>query len=280
MFLVHVRNNAYGGLEHRSSTALHISPDELPISLDEPISKKYLNFLTLCSHEYFHTWNIKQIKPKHFVPYDLYRETPTELLWVFEGFTSFYEDRLVFQSGLITKEEYLKNLERSIFIVSRGKGSNFQSIAESSYDAWTKFYKQDENAPNVIASYYTKGKLTAFCLDIYLRKHSEGKWSLDDVMKYLWREFGKKSIGVDERSIGALIENLTSISVSSFIDDHVYGCKALPLEESFSDVGISLNWLSHHCWLPSETAPSNPDVALGATLVSDSSGAKVRTGVF
>ncbi|MCP4432599.1 MAG: M61 family metallopeptidase, partial [Gammaproteobacteria bacterium] len=151
-FQVLVVGDGYGGLEHRSSTSLICSRDSLPKSGDIEVTDGYREFLGLCSHEYFHTWNVKRIKPAVFQPYQLQSETYTELLWAFEGITSYYDDLALARCGLIEPKAYLELLSQTITRVFRGKGATRQSAAESSFNAWTKFYKQDENAANAIVS--------------------------------------------------------------------------------------------------------------------------------
>ncbi len=167
VFMVMVTGDGYGGLEHRASTALMTSRYDLPSLGVEP-TEGYQTFLGLVSHEYFHTWNVKRIKPAAFAPYNLSRENHTRLLWVFEGFTSYYDDLMLLRSGVIGENDYLRLLGKTISAVHRGAGRHKQSVAESSFDAWTRYYKQDENSPNVLVSYYTKGSLIALGLDAVL----------------------------------------------------------------------------------------------------------------
>ena len=191
LFLVMAVGDGYGGLEHRSSCSLLCSRDDLPPPGLEQVSDGYRQFLGLCSHEYFHLWNVKRIKPAAFVPYDLYRETPTRQLWAFEGFTAYYDDLMLVRSGVIPPESYLELLGQTITRVLRGSGRHQQSVADSSFDAWTKFYRQDENASNAIVSYYTKGALIALALDLMIREASNGQRSLDDLMRQLWQRYGR-----------------------------------------------------------------------------------------
>ncbi|HZV65686.1 MAG TPA: peptidase M61, partial [Telluria sp.] len=150
LFLTLAVGDGYGGLEHRASTALICARADLPTSAapkSPERSEGYVKFLGLCSHEYFHTWNVKRIKPAVFAPYDLQNETHTPLLWLFEGFTSYYDDLMLVRSGMIGEQTYLKLLAKTIGGVLRGSGRGKQSVADSSFDAWTKYYRQDENAP-------------------------------------------------------------------------------------------------------------------------------------
>ncbi len=146
LFLLNAPGSGYGGLEHGWSSSLICSRDNLPARGDIGVSDEYRTFLGLVSHEYFHLWNVKRMKPAAFTPYDLSQETHTGLLWVFEGITSYYDDLALLRSGIITVESYLELLGQTITRVLRGTGRRRQSVEESSFDAWTKFYKQDANA--------------------------------------------------------------------------------------------------------------------------------------
>ena len=168
-FQVLVVGDGYGGLEHRASTSLIASRDSLPQIGVAEVTDEYRNFLGLCSHEYFHTWNVKRIKPLAFDPYQLQTESYTDLLWAFEGITSYYDDLALVRCGLIDESSYLQCLAQTMTRVERGRGRLRQSTAESSFNAWTKFYQQDENAANAIVSYYAKGSLIAACIDPHLR---------------------------------------------------------------------------------------------------------------
>ncbi len=218
VFLVTAVGEGYGGLEHRASTALLCSRYDLPCASVEKQDDRYLTFLGLASHEYFHTWNVKRIKPAAFTPYDLTRESYTRLLWAFEGITSYYDDLCLVRCGLMTTEQYLQALARTLTSVQRGSGRLKQTVADSSFDAWIKYYRQDENAPNAIVSYYTKGSLVALALDLTVRKATDGKRSLDDVMRALWVEYGKAGRGVGEAELEILIEKVTGVRLQRFFD--------------------------------------------------------------
>ncbi|MFO7604116.1 MAG: PDZ domain-containing protein [Gammaproteobacteria bacterium] len=242
LFLTLVVGSGYGGLEHRSSTSLICSRDSLPVRHKAKASDEYLAFLGLCSHEYFHTWNVKRIKPAAFMPYDLSRETHTRQLWAFEGITSYYDDLGMVRSGSIDLKTYLKLFAEIGTRVYRMNGRTKQSVAESSFDAWTKFYKQDENAPNAIISYYTKGALIACALDLSIRRQTQARQSLDDVMQRLWQEYGRKNIGVPEGQIEKIASEVAGENLSAFFADYLYGTKDLPLETLFAEMGIQLKF--------------------------------------
>lgn len=261
VFLVMVVDAGYGGLEHRASTALMITRESLPVVGDKEVSENYLNFLGLCSHEYFHNWNVKRIKPKRFVPYQLQSESYTELLWFFEGMTSYYDDLILLRCGLITHERYLKVLAKTLTRVQRGSGRLSQSVTDSSFDAWHKFYKQDENAPNAIVSYYAKGAIIALCLDSLMRQHSDNCVSLDHLMLTLWRAWLEGQRGITEQEPQALVASLIDHDLSEFFHAALYGTDELPVIEALQHMGVELNWRARK---------SGDD--LGGLIASDSKG--------
>lgn len=244
VFLTMVVGDGYGGLEHRASTALLCSRDDLPWKGMEGLSDGYKSFLGLCSHEYFHTWNVKRIKPAAFTPYDLTRENHTRLLWAFEGFTSYYDDLALVRSGVIGVDDYLGLLAKTVSNVMRGSGRLKQSVADSSFDAWTKYYRQDENAPNAIVSYYAKGALIALALDLQLRAGSEGRCSLDDVMRKLWADHGQTGVGVAEDGIYKAVREVGGTvlgkRLARWLQQAVEGTDDLPLERLLKGFGVEL----------------------------------------
>ncbi|KVE34639.1 M61 family metallopeptidase [Burkholderia sp. TSV86] len=246
VFMTQAVSDGYGGLEHRASTALICSRTDLPVKGRADTTEGYRTYLGLCSHEYFHTWNVKRIKPAAFVPYDLSRENYTSLLWLFEGFTSYYDDLMLVRSGLISQDDYFGALGRTIGGVLRGAGRLRQSVAESSFDAWIKYYRQDENASNAIVSYYTKGSLVALAFDLAIRAQSRQRKSLDDVMRALWQRFGRDFYrggaprGVGEDDVKALIAEATGVDLGRLFDDAVSGTRDLPLAELFEPFGVTL----------------------------------------
>lgn len=242
LFLVTAVGDGYGGLEHRASTALLCARDTLPAPGMEKPSEGYIGFLGLCSHEYFHTWNIKRIKPAEFVAYDLERENYTRLLWAFEGFTSYYDDLALVRSKVITPQAYLSLLAKTLTHVRRTPGRHRQSVAESSFDAWIKYYRQDENSPNAIVSYYAKGSLIACALDLSLRSKTAGRVGLDDVMRRLWNDFGKSGHGVREADIRRIAEELSGLKLSGLFRQAVHGMGDVPLETLLSKFGVMLKW--------------------------------------
>ena len=239
VFLLHAPGKGYGGLEHRWSSSLVSNRDSLPIRGEDGVSPEYRTLLGLISHEYFHLWNVKRMKPAVFTPYDLSLETHTELLWVFEGITSYYDDLALVRSGLIPETEYLELLGQTISRVIRGQGRRRQSVAESSFDAWTKFYKQDANAGNAIVSYYAKGALIALALDLKLRSETEGRVTLDDVMRACWAKWGETGDGMPEQGLEVVAAEVSGLDLGDFFDATVRGTGELPLEHLLREYGIS-----------------------------------------
>lgn len=242
LFLLNVVNDGYGGLEHRWSSSLVTSRGDLPKRGDKSVTEGYRKFLRLCSHEYFHLWNVKRMKPAAFTPYDLRQETYTGLLWVFEGVTSYYDELALMRSGLITPQSYLELLGQTITRVHRASGRFRQTVEESSFDAWTKFYKQDANAPNAIVSYYQKGSLIGLALDLHLRHGTEDRVSLDDVMRECWQRWGESDEGMPERGLESVAAELSQMELGDFFARYVRGTADLPLEQLLHDVGVQLNW--------------------------------------
>ena len=248
VFMTLAVGDGYGGLEHRASTALICARADLPVKGQTLISDGYRTYLGLCSHEYFHTWNVKRIKPAAFAPYQLEAETYTSLLWLFEGFTSYYDDLMLLRSGVIDQPTYLSLLAKTVNSVLRGSGRTRQSVAESSFDAWVKYYRQDENAPNAIVSYYTKGSLVALALDLTIRDGSGGKRSLDDVMRALWERYGRDFYsadgggrGVTDADVEDLFEEISGLKLKRLLARWVRGTDDLPLAKLLAPFAVTLS---------------------------------------
>ena len=242
LFLLHVGDNIYGGLEHISSTALLADRHSLPPHGMTEANDAYTQLLGLFSHEYFHAWNVKSIKPAAFAPYDLDRENYTEQLWAFEGITSYYDDLFLARSRTIAPEAYLRLLAQSITRVQQTKGRLKQSLAESSFTAWNKFYKQDENSPNAIVSYYQKGALAALCLDLAIRSKSNGRHTLDSVMQQHYRDWLDTRQGIPEKQWQARCQAFTGLDLEDFFQTTLYTTTDLPLAELLATIGIGLQW--------------------------------------
>jgi predicted metalloprotease with PDZ domain len=235
LFLVELDRQGFGGLEHRDSTALIFPRDDLPLIGETGVTPTYQRFLSLCAHEYFHSWNVKRIRPDAFTQLPLARPAHTRLLWLFEGFTSYFDDWMVRRAGLISEAAYLDALTQTINRAVRGKGWSRQTLEESSFYAWTRFYQQDENAVNAIVSYYTRGALVAMMLDLQLRLRGG---SLAAVMREVWREFGAKPLPEGE-VVERFIERISALSLSDFFERALRGTEPLDFAALLARFGVN-----------------------------------------
>lgn len=252
LFMLHASADGYGGLEHRHCTALICQRGDLPLLPDStasavPAAEKgsaptprlkatdgYTSLLGLISHEYFHTWNVKRLRPHEFARYDYEQENYTRLLWFFEGFTSYYDDLLLHRAGLIDDTTYLQLLAKTINQVQQTPGRQVQSVAEASFDAWVKYYRVHENTPNATVSYYTKGALVALCLDLTLRQ--EGHTTLDAVMRALYQRCAGGPM--KEADLLAVLKRLGRRSYAREIAAWVHGRDELPLQPLLQAHGV------------------------------------------
>ena len=262
VFMLNVVDDGYGGLEHRHSTALICNRRDLP-QLGEKKKQPdgYTTLLGLISHEYFHTWNVKRMRPAEFARYDYSQENYTQLLWFFEGFTSYYDDLLLRRAGRIDDAAYLRLLNKTINQVMQTPGRLVQPVADASFDAWVKYYRQDEQTPNSTVSYYTKGALVALCLDLTLRH--EGKGSLDDVMRLLWTKSNGGPISEDD--IAAALEAVGGRSYALELARWVHSTEELPLSQLLRVHGIA-----------TLEDPSQPAQALGLRVAEANGGVQVK----
>ena len=245
-FMTYASGQDYGGLEHINSTSLITPRRDLP-SIDEPQipSSDYQRFLGLCSHEYFHAWWVKTVRPDVMLEVDLRREAFTPLLWVFEGFTSYIDDFMLQASGVIDKPSYLKLLAEQINRYYQTPGRSHQSVAESSFDARIKLYRNDENTGNAGISYYNKGALVALCLDLTLLEKSAGRYRLFDVVRAFYsraKQNDNKRIGVSSADMGAVIGQFMPVADwQEFERRYVDGVEELPIEALLAANGITVN---------------------------------------
>ena len=273
LFMLNAVDDGYGGLEHRNSTALVCNRKDLPrlggvalasiaatlaggqakpaagqlakspASAMTKQSEGYTTLLGLISHEYFHTWNVKRLRPAEFAQYDYGTENYTSLLWFFEGFTSYYDDLVLRRARLIDDTTYLRLLTKTINQVLQAPGRQVQSVAQASFDAWVKYYRQDENTPNATVSYYTKGALVALCLDLTLRQHGglqgqEAKTTLDDVMRALWLRC--KAGPMAEADLAAVLLDLSGRCYAKELAAWVHSTEELPLQTLLEASGVSV----------------------------------------
>ena len=236
VFMLNAVDDGYGGLEHRHSTALICTRRDLPQQGARKQPEGYTTLLGLISHEYFHTWNVKRLRPAEFARYDYDRENYTRLLWFFEGFTSYYDDLLLRRAGRIDDATYLRLLNKTANQVLQTPGRAVQSVADASFDAWVKYYRQDEQTPNQTVSYYTKGALVALCLDLTLRR--EGHGTLDDVMRHLWQQSGDGG-PIDEAAIAGALEAVGRRDYAPELAQWVHGTGELPLSALLRAHGVA-----------------------------------------
>ena len=250
LFMLNAVDDGYGGLEHRNATALICNRKDLPRlggiapTGDVPIvagkqfkqPEGYTTLLGLISHEYFHTWNVKRLRPAEFAQYHYGAENYTSLLWFFEGFTSYYDDLMLRRAQVIDDTAYLKLLNKTINQVLQTPGRAVQSVAQASFDAWVKYYRQDENTPNATVSYYTKGALVALCLDLTLRL--EGKTTLDAVMRALWLRC--KAGPMAESDLATVLLDLSGRPFAQELAAWVHSTDELPLQALLERSGIAV----------------------------------------
>jgi predicted metalloprotease with PDZ domain len=251
-FILHLRANAGGGLEHLNSCALGYprfgfrihsgdrATSSAPNTTETP-ERDYRGFLSLVSHEFFHLWNVKRIRPDALGPFDYTQENYTKVLWVAEGITDYYADLVLRRAGLISESEFLTATARAMQNLQNTPGRLVQSAEESSYDAWIKYYRQDENSINSQVSYYDKGALLGLLLDLEIRKRSGGAKSLDDVMRYLYAEFFKKNRNYGPADFQKASELMAGASLEEFFSKYVRGKEELDYNGALAAAGLRLD---------------------------------------
>ncbi len=233
-FLMLLAPNAYGGLEHKSSTTLISSPFTFAPR------KKYEDFLELVSHEFFHLWNVKRIRPQTLGPFDYQQENYTRALWMMEGITSYYDRLLLVRAGLLPPRRFLGKFADDWAKLMATPGRKHHSLEEASFDSWIKHYRPDENTVNTSISYYLKGGLVATLFDLEIRRRSEGAKTLDDVMRTLWREFGMHDKGFPEHEAQAIFERATGLSLGDLFATWVRGKDEVDPSAALAAVGLEL----------------------------------------
>lgn len=235
LFIIHHTENIYGGLEH-----LNCSLNMVP-RWNYQGRDKYLQSISLLAHEYFHLWNVKRIRPVELGPFDYQQENYTRQLWAIEGVTSFYDDYFLYLSGVSSIAEYLKTVVENINKVANTPGDAFQTLAESSFDAWVKYYRQNENTQNNQVSYYVKGATVVTALNILIINATHGEQSLDDVMRALYlRYLQNPENGYTEEELLTVCESIAGISLKEFFDQHIYGNEPIDYAYYFSLAGLEL----------------------------------------
>lgn len=234
LFLIYLVDKGRGGLEHKASTSLLFPRANLSNS------KGWEDFLTLAAHEYFHLWNVKRIRPRSLVPFDYSQESYTQLLWAFEGTTSYYDNLLVRRAGLMSAPRYLNRLGEALTALHSTPGRKVQTLAEASMTAWIKHYRPDENSPNSAISYYLKGEIAAALLDLEIRRATQDQQSLDDVMRLLWSRYGDER-GVPEEGVERAASEIASRDLSAFFDRAIRSTEELDYS-AFDHVGLQVKF--------------------------------------
>lgn len=235
VFIIHNTGSRSGGLEHMSSTVLGVSRHSYTNDY------YYSSFLSLVAHEYLHLWLVKRLKPVELEVINYDEEIYTDLLWVMEGLTNYFEEKVMLKSGLHDVNQFLNNIVNTMTSIRNLPGARVQSVAEASFDTWIKFYRKNENSSNTQVSYYNKGMLLGALLDLEIIKGSSGENTIDDVVNQLYYQFyKKKNKGITSDDLKKTAEKLGKISLDDFFDKYIYGTEYLDNEEYLYYAGIGL----------------------------------------
>ena len=238
VFLVHAGAGAGGGTEHLNSTIMQVPASRLEGSLT--INDDYRRFLGLVSHEFFHTWNVKQVRPSSMVPYTLQTENYSTLFWVAEGTTSYYDTLTLARAGLIEPEKAMEDFADLIDGSRNSPGPMLQSLSDSSYDAWIKFNRRTPDTPNTTVSFYSQGALASWFLDLRIRASSSGRNSLDEVFRDLFERHSLDRGGYSRDDLEQALRRVTGQDWSDYFRDYIDGTRPLPFEEALAWVGLEL----------------------------------------
>lgn len=236
LFILHLTEQRRGGLEHRNSSTNLVSR----WSFRRP--SEYEKVIELLAHEFFHVWNVKRIEPASFTQMEYRWETYTRLLWVMEGFTTYYGNLLLRRADLIKPQRLLDHFGDQILRLQQTPGRHLQSAEAASFDTWIKFYRPDENTPNSTVSYYLKGSLIAMLLDLEIRARTSSLHSLDDVMAATYRDYTLQGKGIHDDDFQIICEEVAGGSLQQFFDDYVRGVAELPFEEYLAKAGLAMSF--------------------------------------
>ena len=233
-FIIHNLTRGSGGLEHLSSTTLEVNRWTYEGSA-------YKGFLSLVAHEYFHLWNVKRVRPIELGPFDYNNENYTSLLWVMEGFTSYYDELLLYRAGIYDEETIIRKFRGSINNIENQPGNKVQPVAHSSFDAWIKAYRPNENSYNTTISYYSKGSVVANMLDLMIINNTKGEKNLDDVMQYLYNEFYKKQDrGFTPAEMKTTLEKVSGLKMDDFFAKYINGTETFDYNTLFGYAGLAV----------------------------------------
>jgi predicted metalloprotease with PDZ domain len=233
-FIIHNTDAGGGGLEHMNSTTLNVNRWTYG-------PENYMGFLSLVAHEYFHVWNVKRLRPAALLEYDYSNENYTDLLWVMEGFTSYYDELILRRAGFYTEQEYLQRFKSTMNWVEGSPGNKVQPVAHASFDAWIKAYRPNENSRNTTISYYSKGGLLAHAIDAMLINKTKGKKSLDEFMQKLYKSFyEEQNTGMTPLQFKTALEDFLGENMDEFFDKYVNGTETVPYASYFDPLGLKI----------------------------------------
>jgi predicted metalloprotease with PDZ domain len=236
LFIVHNVVDGQGGLEHMNSTTLSVNRWSYS-------GAEYLGFLNLVAHEYFHLWNVKRFRPIELGPFDYDKENYTSLLWVMEGFTSYYDELIMRRAGFMSQEEFVSKMQNTINYVEGSVGSRVQSVAHSSFDAWIKAYRPNENSSNTTMTYYSRGQIIAAIFDVLIVDKYKGKKCLDDFMRSVYIKYAKElNRGISDKEFKMELEKFLEMDLTTFYAKYIDGTEIIPYGEYFSKVGIDVTY--------------------------------------
>lgn len=234
LFIIHNSDVGSGGLEHKNSTTLNVNRWTYE-------GQKYLGFLSLVAHEYFHLWLVKRIRPIELGPFDYSQENYTDLLWVMEGFTSYYDELILRRAGFYTEQEYVNKLQGTINYVENTIGTRVQPVAHSSFDAWIKAYRPNENSRNTTISYYSKGHIVCAVLDAMIIKEHKGKKSMDDFLQLLYKKYYEElGRGFKTEEFEKDLSEFVGQDLTSFFDKYVYGTEVIDFTTYYAPIGVTV----------------------------------------
>ncbi len=233
IFFLYLNSEGYGGLEHCNSCSMIFDRNGFN---DREL---YIKFIGLVSHEFFHTYNVKRIRPEGLGPFDYENETYTSLLWIAEGVTSYYDNHILRRSNIVTVKEYLELISHDIRQLHKRPGRNVQSVSDASFDAWIKLYRPDENSHNISISYYLKGGLIMLILDLLIREKTQNKSSLDDVYRIFWNDFNKNGEGLTEDDFFNAIEKVSGVRFE-IVQKYLHNTEELDFNSILKFAGLNL----------------------------------------
>ena len=259
LFIIHNVVNGQGGLEHKNSTTLSVNRWTYSGS-------NYVKFLSLVAHEYFHLWNVKRIRPIELGPFDYNQENYTDLLWVMEGFTSYYDELILLRSGYYSQHQMLGKIESAINYVEGSEGSRVQPLAHASFDAWVKAYRPNENSSNTSMSYYSRGSIIAALLDVMIIENSKGKKCLDHFLQALYSNFYEnKGRGFTSKEFKKELESFVGKNLDEFYVKYIDGTEIPPYSNIFGRIGVDVQ----------DVSKSYPD--FGASITSSGGKAIIKS---